>query len=124
MTRHALNWFEIPVLDFKLAKAFYSAIFDYVMPEMPMGPNTMGFFPHEQGKGIGGAIVRGKGYVPSAQGALVYLAAGKDLTAVLARVEAAGGRILVAKTPVAPNMGYYAMFADIEGNRLGLHSPN
>ena len=95
MTTNALNWFEIPVIDFARAKAFYSRIFDFDMPEMPMGPQTLGFLLHEQGKGVGGAIVKGEGYVPSMTGSLVYLAAGNDLSVVLARVEAAGGKIII-----------------------------
>lgn len=121
-TTNALNWFEIPVSDFPRARAFYSAIFDFEMPENPMGPNMMGFFLHEQGKGVGGAIVSGPGYVPSATGSLVYLAAGADLSVVLNRVEAAGGTILLGKTEVAPGLGFYAFLLDTEGNRVALHS--
>lgn len=122
MTTNALNWFEIPVADFARAKAFYSAIFDYEMPEMQMGPNIMGFLLSEQGKGVGGAIVYGDGHVPSAQGTLVYLSGGADLSDVLKRIEPAGGKILMGKTLVAPNLGFFAQFLDSEGNRVALHS--
>ena len=122
MTTNALNWFEIPVIDFARAKAFYSRIFDFDMPEMPMGPQTLGFLLHEQGKGVGGEIVKGEGYVPSMTGSLVYLAAGNDLSVVLARVEAAGGKIIIGKTQIPPDFGYFAHFADTEGNLVGLHS--
>lgn len=122
MTTNALNWFEIPVADFARAKAFYSKIFDFEMPEMAMGPQTLGFLLHEQGKGVGGAIVKGEGYVPSMTGSLVYLAGGSDLSVVLGRVETAGGKIVVGKTQIPPDMGYFAHFADSEGNLVGLHS--
>ena len=122
LTTNALNWFEIPVAVFARAKAFYSAIFDFEMPEMQMGPQTMGFLLSEQGKGVGGAIVYGEGYVPSAEGTLVYLAAGADLTVVLNRIEPAGGKILISKTMVAPDLGFFAQFLDSEGNRVALHS--
>lgn len=122
MTTNALNWFEIPAADFARAKAFYSAIFDFEMPEMQMGPTTMGFLLHDREKGVGGAIVAGDGCVPAATGTLVYLAAGKDLSTVLSRVEAAGGAIVLPKTMIAPEMGYYATFRDSEGNKVGLHS--
>ena len=124
MTKDALNWFEIPATDFARAKKFYSAIFDFEMPEMQMGPNTMGFLLHEQGKGVGGAIIKGDGHVPSQQGTLVYLAAGSDLAVVLARVKPAGGSILVPKTQVTPEIGFIALFIDSVGNRVGLHSQN
>jgi len=122
MNLHAVNWIEIPVLDFERAKAFYSAIFDYTMPSNQMGPNQMGFLLFEQGKGVGGAIVKGPGYAPTPNGPLPYLAAGSDLAAVLARIPAAGGVVLQEKTLVAPGLGYYALFLDCEGNRIALHS--
>lgn len=122
MTANALDWFEIPALDFRRAKSFYSAIFDFSMPEIQMGPNTMGFLLHEQGKGVGGAIVKGQDYVPAEKGSLVYLSAGSDLSVVLARVAPAGGRVLVGKTQIAPELGFYALIVDSEGNKVGLHS--
>jgi uncharacterized protein len=122
MTTNALNWFEIPAADFARAKAFYSAIFDFEMPEMQMGPVMMGFLLHDRENGVGGAIVYGEGCVPGTTGTLVYLAAGKDLSTVLSRVEPAGGSIVLPKTPIAPEMGYYATFRDSEGNKVGLHS--
>jgi hypothetical protein len=122
MTTNALNWFEIPVADFARAKAFYSAIFDFEMPEMKMGSHTMGFLLHEQGKGVGGAIIHGEGHVPSAEGTVVYLTAGADLAVVLNRIEPAGGKILMGKTMVAPDLGFFAQFLDSEGNRVALHS--
>jgi len=74
MQKNAINWFEIPVSDFGRAKLFYSTIYDYEMPEMMMGPQQMGFLLFDQpGGGIGGAIVKGEGYVPSNLGAKVYL---------------------------------------------------
>jgi predicted enzyme related to lactoylglutathione lyase len=124
MTTHALSWVEIPVLDFDRAKAFYSRIFDFAMPQIATGSKTMGFLRFEPGKGVGGAIVKSEGYQPSAQGALVYLAAGKDLSVVLHRVVPAGGLVQVDKTPVGPDLGFYAVIFDTEGNRLALHSPN
>ncbi len=41
MTKNAIKWFAIPALDFNRAKQFYSATFDFSMPEMSMAPNTM-----------------------------------------------------------------------------------
>ena len=122
MTVNAINWFEIPVIDFARAKKFYTAIFDFDMPEMAMGPAHLGFLLHEQGKGVGGAIIKVDGHVPSTMGTLVYLACGSDLAVVLGKVEAAGGKVLTPKTLIAAGMGYFAHFLDIEGNRVGLHS--
>jgi predicted enzyme related to lactoylglutathione lyase len=125
MMHHAVNWFEIPVSDFDRARKFYSAIFDYEMPEMKFGPVRMGILLHEREKGgIGGAIVHHPDhYAPSADGTKVYLNGGKDLGVVLDRVAKAGGEVRIAKRLIAPGMGYMALFTDSEGNTVALHSP-
>jgi predicted enzyme related to lactoylglutathione lyase len=125
MLHNAVNWFEIPVADFKRAKEFYSKIYDFEMPEMVMGDITMGFLLHDQEKGgIGGAIAHGLNYVPSKQGAKVYLNGGNDLQVVLEKVEGAGGKIIFPKTQITPELGYFAIIEDTEGNHVSLHSVN
>ena len=121
MTTNAINWFEIPVDEFDRAKLFYSRIFDYEMPTMDMGPIRMGFLLFEQGKGVGGAIVKGDGILPARTGTLVYLNAGDDLSAVLMRVDDAGGKVLRGKTRVAPGMGDYGRCRVSGGNRGAMH---
>jgi uncharacterized protein len=123
MTKDAVSWVEIPVADFERAKKFYSQIYDYEMPEMPMGTHRMGFLLYDQQNGgIGGAIMHGEGYEPSAKGVKVYLNAGSDLNTVLNRVEPAGGKILLPKTQISPELGYFATFQDSEGNAICLYS--
>lgn len=122
MVTNAINWFEIPVSDFERAQKFYSTILDYEMPAQEMGPVRMGFLPSEQGKGVGGAIVKGEGYTPGSGGALVYLNGGNDLGTVLGRIETAGGAVVTPKTQITPDLGHYAVFTDSEGNRVALHS--
>ena len=54
MQKNAINRVEISVSDFVRAKKFYNTIYDYVMPEMMMGPQQMGFLLFDQsGGGIG-----------------------------------------------------------------------
>lgn len=124
MMHNAISWFEIPTADFDRAKKFYSAIFDYDMPEMTFGPVRMGFLLHdrEQG-GIGGAIVyNAQFYTPHEQGVKVYLNGGKDLAVVLDRVVKFGGEVVIPKRMISPDMGFMAMFKDSEGNTIALHS--
>ena len=45
----------------------------------------------------------------------------REIEAVLARVEANGGRTLTPMTDIG-EYGFYAYFEDSEGNRLGVHS--
>jgi predicted enzyme related to lactoylglutathione lyase len=121
--KNAVSWVEIPVDDFQRAKKFYSEIFDFQMPEMQMGPALMGFFlMDQQGGGVGGAIVKSESHVPSKQGSKVYLNGGSDLNVVLNRIEAAGGKTVLPKTEITPEIGYFAIFEDTEGNEVCLHS--
>lgn len=122
-TKNAISWFEIPVTNFERAKTFYSTIFDFEMPEMMMGETRMGFLLYDQmNDGIGGAIVQGEGYEPSDKGSKVYLNGGSDLNLVLNRVENAGGTIILPKTEITPEFGFFAIFQDSEGNMVSLHS--
>lgn len=118
---NSLNWFEIPVVDFERARKFYSAIYDFDMPATVMGKDQLGFFPVQRGY-IGGAIIKGEGRVPSPDGTRVYLNGGEDLSVVLGRVDGAGGKVLVGKSAITPELGYYALFIDTEGNTVALHS--
>jgi predicted enzyme related to lactoylglutathione lyase len=128
MLLHSVYWVEIPVADFERAQKFYNAIYDFEMPTMPMGPggkNKMGILLHDQQKGgVGAAIVWGEGYSPSPLGPKVYLFGGEDLNTVLNRVANAGGKMLMPKTLLSPDMGHIAMFEDTEGNHLLLYSKN
>jgi uncharacterized protein len=120
---NALNWFEVPVVDFDRAKKFYETIFDYQMPENMMGPTRMGFFLYDFKAGkVGGAICHGDGYAPSQQGALIYLNCQPDLQIVLSRVEQAGGKIVQPKGLIKAELGFIAPITDTEGNKVALHS--
>jgi predicted enzyme related to lactoylglutathione lyase len=124
MQAHALNWFEIPVNDFDRAKNFYETVFDYTMPENNMGKTRMGFFLYDfKSGGRGGAIVHNPElYKPSLDGSLIYLNCEPDLQVFLDRVVDAGGKIIKQKTEVGPNLGFWALLEDTEGNRVALHS--
>jgi uncharacterized protein len=119
---NALSWFEIPVSDFERAKAFYERVLGTPLHIMAMGAVTMGMFSVDPAA-VGGAIVHGDGGMPSASGTTVYLNGGEDLAPMLARVAAAGGSVLVPKTEIGSDFGFFAHFMDTEGNRVGLHSP-
>jgi predicted enzyme related to lactoylglutathione lyase len=117
---NALNWFEIPATDIERAVTFYGKILDTELVVQESMPGfSMAMFPSEEG--VGGALLQGEGYAPSAEGSLIYLNAGDDLSAVLSRIEGAGGQVLTPKTDIGEN-GFMAYFQDSEGNKVGLHS--
>ena len=121
---NSLNWFEIPALDLGRSKKFYETIFDLEMNEMEMDGMKMAFFPFAPGTGkANGGIAQSEGHKPSMEGTVVYLNANPDMAPVLDKVEAAGGKILMPKTPIGEN-GFMAMICDTEGNSIGIHSTN
>lgn len=116
-----INWFEIPATDFSRAVTFYKAILGLEIKETEMFGTKMGFFPTD-GKNISGAIVQGEDYKPSTNGVVAYLNGGKDLQNVLDKVESSNGNVIVPKTLISPEMGYFGMFIDTEGNKMAVHS--
>ena len=116
-----INWFEIPATDFNRAVSFYKAILGVEIQETEMFGTKMGFFPTD-GKNVSGAIVQGADYKPSTDGVLGYLNGGKELQTVLDKIENNNGKIIVPKTQLSPEMGYFGMFIDTEGNKIAVHS--
>lgn len=118
--RDFVSWFEIPAANFHQAVEFYNHIYGIEMETTAAGEHTMAFFPSSGG--IGGAVVSGPGSIPNDNGPLIYLNAGEDLNTVLGKVEQAGGRVVLPKTLISGDAGYFAIFIDSEGNKLALHS--
>ena len=122
--KDAINWFEIPVKDFERAKKFYETLIGSTIEEMPFPEGKYGVLPYDREKqGVGGGLVQMEGLNPSADGVTVYLPGGDDLTDSLAKVEPAGGKVIMQKTSIGEN-GYFALFLDTEGNKMALHSMN
>lgn len=122
---NVINWFEIPAVDFARAMKFYSEILNVEMEEMPSPDGKMkyGNFPYKQdGSVVSGGIVEMEGFVPTTGGPIIYLNGGDDLNTPLSRVEAAGGKIVMPKTPIETM--FMAEFIDTEGNRMRFHSMN
>lgn len=121
--QHAIHWFEIPVADLARATAFYERMTGRKLErsEMSTADMEMMMFPYAF-PGVGGCLVRCAQIKPGADGPCVYLDGGEDLAVMLARVEAAGGKVVVPKTLITPEIGYFAILIDSEGNRIGLHS--
>lgn len=118
-----ISIFEIPATDISRAIKFYQEILDIKIELMDMEGMQMGLLPFE-GQKVICAIMKGEGYVPSPNGVTIYLNGGDNLGVILNKVEANGGKITVPKTLHGDESGYFAIFFDSEGNKIGLHSPN
>jgi len=117
--KYPIHFFEIPVTNFERAKTFYEAVTADRLEPMTMGDYQFGFFP--RGEYVGGAIVQGEGYVPSQTGTLVYLNGSADFDAMLGRVAACGGSVVMPRTSIGEH-GFIARFIDTEGNMVALHT--
>ena len=115
--------FEIPATEISRAVDFYQAILGIKIEKMDFPGMQMGLFPSD-GQMTIGVIMQGEGYKPSPNGVTIYLNGGDNLQIILDEIEKNGGKIIVPKTLHADESGYFAMFIDTEGNRIGLHSPN
>lgn len=119
---NAINWFEIPAIDFDRAVKFYENALGISMHREVFAGDPNAFFAYTQGQGVGGSVVKADYAKPSAEGVVVYLNAGTraQLEASLGRVEAAGGAVLRPATDMG-EIGTIAFIRDTEGNQVGLH---
>jgi uncharacterized protein len=122
-TTNSLNWFEIPAADITRARHFYQVIFSLHMDVTEMMGMQMAFFPSEDGSGkASGALVQSDFHKPSQEGVVIYLNANPIMDPVLEKIASEGGKVIMPKTEITPEMGYMAFFIDTEGNKIGLHS--
>ena len=122
---NAINWFEIPAANFARAVAFYERIMALKLTIDDSFPGMkMAMFPYQE-PGVSGCVIESvepDKFRPHADGVRIYLNGGDDLAPILARVEAAGGQVVMEKTLIREDIGCIAMFSDSEGNIVGLHS--
>jgi hypothetical protein len=118
-----ISIFEIPATDIARAIDFYQSILGIEIEKMEMPGMEMGVLPYE-GQIVTGVIIKAEGYNPSADGVTIYLNGGDNLQSILDKVEKNGGQIMVPKTSHADESGFFAIFLDSEGNKIGLDSPN
>lgn len=121
--RNAVGWFELYVDDLARAKAFYTAVFNREMQDLPMPEGDMQmctFASADDGPGAAGALVKSPKMGPGVGGTLVYFSCA-DCAEQAARAQAGGGKVLQPKTSIG-QYGFIAMVQDTEGNLIGLHS--
>ena len=116
------SWFEIPVTDKQRAKTFYQNILQANFKDEEANGYQMAIFVAE-GPVVSGMLMLGPYYQPSQTGAVIYLNGGDDLNVPLQKVVEQDGNIILPKTPIHEGeCGYFALFIDSEGNRVGLFS--
>lgn len=118
-TKHALNWFEIPVVNMDRAVSCYEKLLGESLRREVFGGMPYAIFPMTTGA-VGGALVHDKKRSPGAS-TIVYLNADGRLDEILARVAGSGAKLLLPKTPIGKD-GAIAIVEDSEGNAVGFNT--
>lgn len=113
-------WFEIPVTDMERALTYYRAVLDVKLEREVFAGTEMAVFPFEGNAATGALMMCDR--KPSLDGSVIYLNCDGKLDAVMARVEAHGGRLLGPKITLPDNMGAFFLMQDSEGNQVGCHA--
>ena len=112
-----ITWVDIPAVDFNRAVGFYSKLLKIEFEIFDCAEEKMACFPSGDG-----AISLSAGFNPSENGPIVNLNCENDLDGAIERVSQLGGKIVHPKTKIeVEGRGYFALFVDSEGNRLGLY---
>lgn len=122
---HAIQNFNIPVINFDRAHQFYSRLLGYELQRMEFNGIKLGIFNFDKKKGgVGGALICDSSSKPSMEGTIVYLDTGNNLQENLDNMKMENMTIMVPKTALGPNMGFFSIIIDSEGNKVGLYSRN
>jgi predicted enzyme related to lactoylglutathione lyase len=108
---------EIPAPDLEKAKEFYTKLFGWNVELVP-GMDYAMWSAGKDGSVEGGFEKTSK---PTIDGPLLHIEV-DDIDSKLKEIEAAGGKMLKPKTKISDEFGFFAVFLDVFGNRLGLWS--
>ncbi|MDR2011376.1 MAG: VOC family protein [Bacteroidales bacterium] len=112
-----VSWVEIPSKDFTRAVNFYSKVFELQLEVFEYESEKMACFPSGEG-----AVFYAEGYLPSTEGVIVNFNVSDNIENTVKRIEENGGKIIRPKTKIeAEGRGYFALFIDSEGNKLGIY---
>ena len=115
MSAHPIVHVEIPTGDPQGVSHFYSELFGWSLQAIP-GMQYVRF--HSASDQTGGFVEPG-GPMQHQLGELLVYIGSDDIDGDLQKAEQLGGKILVKKTQI-PNTGWFGIFQDPAGNRLGL----
>ncbi len=105
---------EIPSKDYDKAGKFYNAVFGWETQLIP----EMDYAMYKAPSGISGGFNKHL-EINTKAGVLLYIEV-EDIGVTLKKIEENGGKTVQGKTEIAPEMGFFALFTDSEGNNLGL----
>ena len=115
---NGITYIELSSQNFEKTRKFYSELFGWkfdLEPEMkymsfqaPAGPNG-GFTSY---------------YKPGQAPGIIFYIDVEDIDMTIKKAPAAGGSCITKKTQISPEIGYYAVLGDPDGNHIGIWSKN
>jgi len=113
---HTLCHLEIPTTDVKKSGEFYKKLFDWKI-DYSWGKDYA-IFSTGQGK-LGGALDRKDKITPG--NIIIYILV-DDINATLEKAVKLGAKKVKEKTEI-PNVGWFGLFTDLDGNTIGVFTP-
>ena len=112
-----ISWVDIPTENFERGVNFYNEVFKLQLEPIDCGNEKMACLPNGEG-----SVAWAPDFKPSENGVLVSFAVPDTIEETIKRIEKNNGKITIQKTKIeAEGMGYFAVFIDSEGNKVGLY---
>ena len=117
-----IAFFEIPASDFHRAVDFYETVLGMQLPTFECETEKMACFT-EEGETVGAiSYASNFDFLPSTHGVLIHFNC-EDIEQTLEKVLLKGGEVVSPKTKIeADGKGWFAVFTDSEGNRIGIYA--
>ncbi len=114
MAKHPIVHIELSAKDRQKAEKFYTDVFGWDVQQMPQ----MNYATFNDGS-IGGGFNPVSKENPAGT-TLIYIQS-DDIEKDLKKIHEAGGKIVMGKTEI-PGIGWFGLFEDPSGNKLGLYT--
>ena len=115
----SIVWFEIPADDLDRAKTFYNKLFGWKIAAIPGMPDYLHIDTGGEDASPDGGMMARK----HPQQSITNYVTVPSVATAATKVKKLGGKICMEKTPV-PQMGYFVVCQDTEGNQFALWERN
>ncbi|OGO71000.1 MAG: hypothetical protein A2Z37_14470 [Chloroflexi bacterium RBG_19FT_COMBO_62_14] len=117
MPDHPIVHIEFAAADLQAAAKYFTDLFGWKTEHIP----GMNYVTYEAPPGPGGGLSPVDGEMFKPGDVIVYVQT-DDIAATLTKAEALGGSTVQPKTDI-PGFGWFGLFRDPTGNRIGLYTP-
>ena len=120
--KNLIAFFEIPSTDFRRAVDFYETVLETKLSVFECEKEKMACF-EEEGETVGAISYSSEfDFLPSEHGVLIHFNC-EDIAQILEKVLQKGGKVVIPRTKIeVEGRGWFAVFTDCEGNRIGIYA--